>query len=139
MPVDSLSSILNAPGIIRHLEPLFGKHGRVVQIRCRHTRRLRGQAFVSFDSQDSATAAKETLDGHVVFDKPMVLISILSRVKETSFLCLERARGGVSCLTHAGVIFFATGHFLRGVALGCRSQGDEGRRGVPAVFRGKES
>jgi RNA recognition motif-containing protein len=51
----------------------FSQHGKVLEVVMSKARRLRGQAWVTFDDVPSASNALRALNGTVVFDKPLVL------------------------------------------------------------------
>lgn len=55
---------------------LFEAFGQVLQIVCKRSDRMRGQAFVVFREVGEATAAKNNLNGYPVFGKPMVDIEL---------------------------------------------------------------
>lgn len=51
---------------------LFQAFGQVVQIVCKRSDKMRGQAFVVFKEVGEAAAAKNNLNGYPIFGKPMV-------------------------------------------------------------------
>jgi U2 small nuclear ribonucleoprotein B'' len=51
---------------------LFQAFGQVLQIVCKRSDKMRGQAFVVFKEVAEAAAAKNNLNGYVIFGKPMV-------------------------------------------------------------------
>lgn len=51
----------------------FSQHGKILEIGMGKARRLRGQAWVTFDDIPSATNALRTLNGFVVFEKPIAI------------------------------------------------------------------
>ena len=51
---------------------LFQAFGQVVQIVCKRSDKMRGQAFVVFKEVAEAAAAKNNLTGYPIFGKPMV-------------------------------------------------------------------
>jgi U2 small nuclear ribonucleoprotein B'' len=55
------------------LRTLFGEYGKVIDIVAKRSIKRRGQAFVVFDSVDSATRALEDVQGFDLFNKPMVV------------------------------------------------------------------
>lgn len=54
------------------LYAVFGQFGKVMQIVASRSLRLRGQAWVVFDSVEAASKALQQMQGFVFFDKPMV-------------------------------------------------------------------
>lgn len=55
------------------LETLFSQYGTILEIIAKKNLRARGQAFVVFDSPDSAERAIKEVQGFNLFEKPMVL------------------------------------------------------------------
>lgn len=55
---------------------LFSQFGRVLDIVAKKTIKERGQAFICFDDLQGAAAAMRTLQGFVIFNKPMVRTSL---------------------------------------------------------------
>jgi RNA recognition motif-containing protein len=55
---------------------LFEAFGQVLQIVCKRSDRMRGQAFVVFREVGEATAAKNNLSGYPIFGKPMVDVAL---------------------------------------------------------------
>ena len=51
---------------------LFSQHGRVLDIVALKTMKMRGQAFVVFDTAPAATVAMRELQGFPLYDKNMV-------------------------------------------------------------------
>lgn len=51
----------------------FSQHGKILEIVMSKARRLRGQAWITFDDVASASNALRALNGAPVFDKPLVL------------------------------------------------------------------
>lgn len=55
------------------LEELFSEYGTILEIVAKTNLKAKGQAFIVFDSVESATNAIEEINGFELFDKPMVL------------------------------------------------------------------
>ena len=56
---------------------LFQAFGQVVQIVCKRSDKMRGQAFVVFKEVAEAAAAKNNLNGYPIFGKPMVDLELI--------------------------------------------------------------
>lgn len=57
----------------RQLYTLFATYGRVIDVVATRAEGMRGQAFVVFRDQTSATAALNALNGFEFYDKPLVI------------------------------------------------------------------
>lgn len=55
------------------LSEIFSDYGNILEIVAKTNLRAKGQAFIVFDSVDSATRAIEEINGFELFEKPMVL------------------------------------------------------------------
>ncbi|OJI90146.1 hypothetical protein ASPTUDRAFT_52051 [Aspergillus tubingensis CBS 134.48] len=55
------------------LEEIFSEYGTVLEIVAKTNLKAKGQAFVVFDTVESATRAIDEINGFELFDKPMVL------------------------------------------------------------------
>ena len=55
------------------LYQLFSNYGEVVEVHAKTNIRMRGQAFVVFQDEESAEAAIGALRGYLFFGKPMRL------------------------------------------------------------------
>ncbi|KAJ2160879.1 hypothetical protein GGF46_001936 [Coemansia sp. RSA 552] len=55
------------------LQTLFESYGEILEIRARHSIRMRGQAFVTFKEQNDAARAHGEVQGFVLFGKPMFI------------------------------------------------------------------
>lgn len=60
---------------------LFQAFGQVLQIVCKRSDKMRGQAFVVFKEVGEAAAAKNNLNGYPIFGKAMVEISLLQKIQ----------------------------------------------------------
>lgn len=49
---------------------------REIEIKLMTTGRLKGQAFVTFTSIDKAKDALSTVNGYVLFDKPLIIVCL---------------------------------------------------------------
>lgn len=62
------------------LRGLFKSYGDVLDVVAHGNMRMRGQAFVSFDSVDSARKAMKDVQRFPLYSKPMVRCSIISTI-----------------------------------------------------------
>lgn len=53
------------------LQTLFSTYGKILQITAHKNLKMKGQAFITFDSAKSATTALNKLQSFVIFDKPV--------------------------------------------------------------------
>ena len=53
---------------------LFSPYGDILEIYTKRNNLMRGQAFIIFRDLNSATQAKQSLDGNKIFGKPMVIL-----------------------------------------------------------------
>ncbi|KAF1810492.1 RNA-binding domain-containing protein [Eremomyces bilateralis CBS 781.70] len=82
------------------LSEIFSEYGNVVEIVAKRNLKAKGQAFVVFDSTESATKAIEEVQGFELFEKPMALdyartksdATILRSGDESTFEAHKRAR-----------------------------------------------
>ena len=51
---------------------MFSQYGEILEIHCRKSFKMRGQAFVIYKDLNSATTAKHSLNSALVFGKEMV-------------------------------------------------------------------
>jgi U2 small nuclear ribonucleoprotein B'' len=51
---------------------IFSRFGKVLNITAKHNIRMRGQAFVTFETKEEAREARETLNKALLFKKEMV-------------------------------------------------------------------
>ena len=81
------SSIRNAAGLQRALYYLFGHFGTILDIVATATpQRLRGQAWIVFDSVADATNAMRQMQGFPLFKKPIRISFAKSKSKAKSLL-----------------------------------------------------
>ncbi|KAE8350619.1 tubulin folding cofactor D C terminal-domain-containing protein [Aspergillus coremiiformis] len=55
------------------LEEIFSEYGTIIEIVAKTNMKAKGQAFIVFDSVESASNAIDEINGFELFDKPMVL------------------------------------------------------------------
>ncbi|GAB1196980.1 hypothetical protein APSETT444_006261 [Aspergillus pseudonomiae] len=55
------------------LQEIFSEYGNIIDIVAKTNLKAKGQAFIVFDSVDSASNAIDEINGFELFDKPMVL------------------------------------------------------------------
>jgi len=53
------------------LEQLFSTFGEIIKISVKASFRMKGQAFIIFKEQESADKALESLDGWILYEKPI--------------------------------------------------------------------
>lgn len=63
------------------LQHLFKTYGDVLDVVAHSNIRMRGQAFVSFQSKDMARKAMKEVKGFPLYNKPMVLLLCHSQVR----------------------------------------------------------
>ena len=81
------SSIRNAAGLQRALYYLFGHFGTILDVVATATpQRLRGQAWIVFDSVSDATNAMRQMQGFPLFKKPIRISFAKSKSKAKSIL-----------------------------------------------------
>ncbi|KAJ2548742.1 hypothetical protein EV175_004711, partial [Coemansia sp. RSA 1933] len=71
--IRNLRESTKIPVLVKALKTLFETYGDIVEVRARHSIRMRGQAFVVFNSIDDATRAHHEVQGFVLFGKPMFI------------------------------------------------------------------
>lgn len=71
--VRNLEERIKLPQLCEALEELFSEYGTIIDIVAKPNLKARGQAFIVFDSVESATKAIEEVQGFELFDKPMQL------------------------------------------------------------------
>lgn len=69
----NLEERIKLPQLCEALEELFSEYGTIIDIVAKPNLKARGQAFIVFDSVESATKAIEEVQGFELFDKPMQL------------------------------------------------------------------
>lgn len=65
---------------------IFSQFGKILDVVCMRTHRLRGQAWVVFSDVTAATNALTSMQGFPFFDKPMV--SFLGRCSFAVSMCV---------------------------------------------------
>ncbi|ODQ53918.1 RNA-binding domain-containing protein [Saitoella complicata NRRL Y-17804] len=71
--VRNLSEDVKIDVLKTSLDTIFSTYGTILSVVAHKNIRMRGQAFVVFDSIDAAQSAIEDVQGFPLFDKPMVL------------------------------------------------------------------
>ncbi|KAJ1943508.1 hypothetical protein FBU59_002890 [Linderina macrospora] len=71
--VRNLNEKTKLPVLITALRALFQTYGQLLDVRARHSVRMRGQAFITFRSEQDAMRAHSEVQGFVLFDKPMFI------------------------------------------------------------------
>lgn len=69
--IQNLYEKLNKEELKKCLHAVFSQFGRILDIICLKTYRLRGQAWIVFSDVAAATNALRTMNGFPFFDKPM--------------------------------------------------------------------
>ncbi|KAJ2709071.1 hypothetical protein H4R19_004436, partial [Coemansia spiralis] len=65
--IRNLSEKTKVPALTEALRALFEMYGEIVEIRARHSVRMRGQAFITFKELDAATRAHGEVQGFMLF------------------------------------------------------------------------
>ena len=68
----SLTHLAALPVLKKSLESLFSTYGTVLSVTAHSNVRMRGQAFVAFDSKEPAAKAVSEVVGFPLYGKPMV-------------------------------------------------------------------
>ncbi|KAJ5246221.1 hypothetical protein N7468_001204 [Penicillium chermesinum] len=71
--VHNLEERIKIEQLTEALEEIFAEYGTILEIVAKKNLRAKGQAFIVYDSVESATRAIEEVNGFELFDKPMVL------------------------------------------------------------------
>lgn len=74
-----LNEKLNVKELRKELYALFGVYGRIIDIVARSTVRMKGQAFIIFESASSAKSAMQALQGAPFFGNPLEISFSRSR------------------------------------------------------------
>eukprot|EP00519_Triparma_laevis_P014475 CAMPEP_0182492398 /NCGR_PEP_ID=MMETSP1321-20130603/1550_1 /TAXON_ID=91990 /ORGANISM="Bolidomonas sp., Strain RCC1657" /LENGTH=213 /DNA_ID=CAMNT_0024694869 /DNA_START=26 /DNA_END=664 /DNA_ORIENTATION=- len=69
--LNNLNSSIKKDLMMKSLKTLFASHGKVIAIDIIRSRHLRGQAWVTLESTDVATACMSKLQGFKLFEKAM--------------------------------------------------------------------
>ncbi|KAF1990813.1 U1 small nuclear ribonucleo protein [Aulographum hederae CBS 113979] len=81
--VSNLEESIKIPDLVTGLEEIFSDYGNVVEIVAKRSIRRKGQAFVVYDSVNSATTAIEEIDGFPFNGKEMKLAYAKTRSDAT--------------------------------------------------------
>jgi RNA recognition motif-containing protein len=71
--VRNLEERIKVPQLKEALTELFSEYGEIIDIVAKTNLKAKGQAFIVFDSIESAQKAIEEVQGFELFDKPMQL------------------------------------------------------------------
>ncbi|KAJ2843558.1 hypothetical protein IWW36_005522, partial [Coemansia brasiliensis] len=71
--IRNLNEKIKIPVLIKALQALFETYGPILEIRARHSIRMRGQAFIVYESLDDAVKAHDEVQGFLLFTKPMFI------------------------------------------------------------------
>ncbi len=77
--VNNLNDKLKKADLKRSLYYLFSPYGRILDIIAMKTPKMRGQAFIIFQSITSATNASRVLQGFQLFDKVRCICGICAK------------------------------------------------------------
>ena len=69
--INNLNEKVSQTELRKQLFAIFTQFGKILDIMSKKTLKLRGQAFVVFDSEASATKALKSMQGFPFFEKPM--------------------------------------------------------------------
>ena len=70
--VQNLNERVKIPDLKNALYQLFSNYGEVVEVHAKRNVKMRGQAFVIFNDEESAESAIKAMRGYVFFGKPLV-------------------------------------------------------------------
>lgn len=90
--VNNLDDKLHKHELKRALYCLFSQHGRIIDIIALKTQKMRGQAFVIYQSLTSATSAFRVLQGFSFFQKVSIFLhqTSLLILRLLLFVCFDR-------------------------------------------------
>ncbi|KAJ9632471.1 hypothetical protein H2203_000876 [Taxawa tesnikishii (nom. ined.)] len=71
--VKNLEESIKIPALVESLREIFSEYGTVIDIVAKKSLKRKGQAFIVFDSVESAQGAIDEINGFELFDKPMHL------------------------------------------------------------------
>ncbi|CEG48465.1 u1 small nuclear ribonucleoprotein a [Plasmopara halstedii] len=71
--LNNLNDKIKADRMKATLYATLSQHGKILEIVMGHARRLRGQAWVTFDDIPSASNAVRAVNGTILFEKPVVI------------------------------------------------------------------
>ncbi|KAK9475872.1 hypothetical protein V1514DRAFT_354881 [Lipomyces japonicus] len=71
--IRNIDEAVKIPILKESLETIFSRYGQILDVVAHQNIKMRGQAFVVFDSVESAGSAKDDVDGFPLFDKPIVI------------------------------------------------------------------
>ncbi|GLE03427.1 hypothetical protein PINS_up012329 [Pythium insidiosum] len=71
--VQNLNDKIKVDRMKTSLYAAFSQHGKILEVTMCSGRRLRGQAWVTFDDIPSASAALRAMNGFLMFEKPLVI------------------------------------------------------------------
>lgn len=89
--VRNLEERIKLPQLREALEELFSEYGTIIDIVAKTNLKAKGQAFIVFDSIESATKAIEEVQGFELFDKPMQLA--YARTRSDASVQREKGNG----------------------------------------------
>lgn len=73
LKVKNLEESIKIPALVESLREIFSEYGTVIDIVAKKSLKRKGQAFIVFDSVESAQGAIDEINGFELFDKPMHL------------------------------------------------------------------
>ncbi|KAI1003507.1 hypothetical protein K3495_g4697 [Podosphaera aphanis] len=89
--VRNLEERIKLPQLREALEELFSEYGTIIDIVAKSNLKAKGQAFIVFDSVESATKAIEEIQGFELYDKPMQLA--YARTRSDASVQKEKGNG----------------------------------------------
>ena len=84
--IQNLNEKVKIPVLKSSLRALFKSYGEVLDVVAHSNLRMRGQAFVSFESPEIAQKALKEVRGFPLYSKPMVSIPFLVRLLKSNWL-----------------------------------------------------
>lgn len=76
--IKNLNDHVQKEELCSQLYSLFSTYGKIIDIIASKTAKMRGQAFLVFESLAEATAAMRACEGMMFYDKPMVRFFFLT-------------------------------------------------------------
>lgn len=108
--VRNLEESIKLPTLIESLKEIFSEYGTIIDVVAKSNLKAKGQAFVVFDSVESATQCIEEVQGFELFDKPMQLA--FAKTKSDAFV--KRTAGDEELESHKRRRLAEKGMFSRG-------------------------
>ncbi|KAK6459559.1 uncharacterized protein RJT20DRAFT_124804 [Scheffersomyces xylosifermentans] len=69
--VNNLNDKVSLKKLKASLDEIFQKHGKIIQLTAHKNLKMKGQAFITYETESEATAALKNLQKRVLFNKPI--------------------------------------------------------------------